>query len=44
MGSTSDPTRVLGYHTPAEVFRGWPSLRKEESKARRCAPEAVLVS
>ena len=24
------------------VFHGGPALRKEESKARRCAPEAVL--
>ena len=38
------PHQALGYQAPAEVFRGGPALRKEESKARRCAPEAVLVS
>ena len=38
------PHQALGYQTPAEVFHGGPPLRKEESKKRRCAPEAVLVS
>ena len=38
------PHQALGYQTPAEVFHGGPALRKEESKARRCTPEAVLVS
>ena len=36
--------QALGYQTPAEVFHGGPALRKEESKERRCASEAVLVS
>ena len=38
------PHQALVYQTPAEVFHGGPALRKEESKARRCTPEAVLVS
>ena len=38
------PHQALGYQTPAEVFHGGPALRKEESKERRCTPEAVLVS
>ena len=37
------PHQALGYQTPAEVFHGGPALRREESKERRCAPEAVLV-
>ena len=36
--------QALGYQTPAEVFHAGPTLRKEESKARRYAPEAALVS
>ena len=38
------PHQALGYQTPAEVFHGGSALRKEESKARRCALEAVLAS
>ena len=38
------PHQALGYQTPAEALHGGPALRKEESKERRCAPEAVLVS
>ena len=38
------PHQALRYRTPAEVLHGGPALRKEESKAMRCAPEAVLVS